>query len=244
MRKIPRRIIFLSVFLMVPLICAGLWLHYQSTLAPKPHKMISEFSFDKQEALKSWTEKVFKGKTNYDISQDEQGRGYLVAKSIGTSSALYMEVDVDLDLFPQLVWEWKAVTFPVKKKHQDLGDGSENDFAARVYAVFRGGTVFTTHVIQYVWDERFPVGETAHSVFSKNVKVLVVESGPPKDGQEWVTERRDIVKDYLMLYGKPPNKDLGAIALMTDSDNTRTESEANFRYLSIELQAKNTGDSG
>ena len=48
--------------------------------------------------------------------------------------------------------------------------------------------------------------------------------GPDQTGQ-WVTEQRNVVEDFKKAFGKePPN--IGAIAIMTDTDNTGETAEA------------------
>jgi len=191
------------------------------------------FAFDSEDALQGWDEKVFHGKTKYRIVGVGGEEPYLNAQSEATSSALYHKVHVDLKRDPHLVWEWKALSFPSKEDHVDLGSKSENDFAARVYVIFEGGTVFTSEVIQYIWDDRFPEGKVADSGFSSNIKMLVIQSGTAEGDSEWVLEDRNLAQDYRRLFGKEPKKRLGAVAFMSDSDNTKTQSEANVRYFKI-----------
>jgi hypothetical protein len=48
--------------------------------------------------------------------------------------------------------------------------------------------------------------------------MIAVESGPELAGQ-WVTVRRNVVDDYRKAFGEDPPQ-VGAIAIMTDTDNT------------------------
>ena len=54
--------------------------------------------------------------------------------------------------------------------------------------------------------------------------MIVAESGSDKTGR-WITEQRDILADYRRLFGEEPRK-LGAIAIMTDTDNSGGEAVA------------------
>ena len=59
-----------------------------------------------------------------------------------------------------------------------------------------------------------------------------VQSGTDEKG-EWVLEKRDVVSDYEMLFGKAPSKDVVGVGLMVDSDNTETEAEAYYRRITV-----------
>ena len=93
-------------------------------------------------------------------------------------------------------------------------------------------------VIQYVWDDHFPEGVYVESPYSKRVRILVVRSGRTANQDGWVAEKRDLVKDYEMLFGKQPRGSLLAIGLMSDSDNTGTVAEALYRHFAIEKTQK------
>ena len=54
--------------------------------------------------------------------------------------------------------------------------------------------------------------------------MISVESGPEKAGQ-WVMETRDVVADYKRCFGKKPPR-VGAIAIMTDTDQTQSAATA------------------
>jgi len=54
--------------------------------------------------------------------------------------------------------------------------------------------------------------------------MISVESGPRRQGQ-WVEEKRDIYADFQRYFGEAP-PDVGAIAIMTDTDNSQQEATA------------------
>lgn len=179
----------------------------------------------KEPLKRYWKEHVFKSPTSYRVED-----GTLHASSRGNSSMIYQNMRVNLSERPFLEWEWKAVQFPSNKKGKTLADKSNNDFAGRVYAIFKGSSPIAADVIQYVWDDRYPEGTSSGSPFLKNVKILVVQSGA---SEEWVSEKRDILEDYHRLFGRNPRWPLSAVAIMSDSDNTQTQSEIYYRNLSL-----------
>ena len=87
-----------------------------------------------------------------------------------------------------------------------------------MYVVFPGFFFWQTRAINYVWAGRLPKEESFPNPYTRNAMMVVVESGADKAGT-WVTEQRDILADYRRLFGGEPRK-LGAIAIMTDTDNT------------------------
>ena len=207
---------------------------------PPPETIIglSRFSFENKASLTKWQEKVFKGKTSYEVLT-ESDQGFLKSSSTSTSSSLYKEIDqrVTPDLY--LAWKWRAIVFPTKKEPGKLADRGQDDFTARIYLVFPGSNFFNTRVIEYIWDETIPEGTAASSPFSGNVKLFVIRSGKAAgEGDGWQKEERNIYQDYQRLFGEPPNRPLKAIALMSDSDNTRTKSESDFGDIVLMLKRK------
>lgn len=199
--------------------------------APKARvfkNIIKQFQFTSDASLKSWEEKIFRGKTLYQITA-ENGRQFLKTSSQAASSGLYAKMGIEPlpDIF--LSWYWRATKFPQKKDPSRLSNRSEDDFSARVYVVFPGSNFFNSNVIEYIWDENLPVGTSASSPFSDRVKLFVVESGPAGvEAGGWKIQDRNIYEDYQHLFGKPPTRSIGAIAIMSDSDNTKTESGSDF----------------
>jgi hypothetical protein len=61
--------------------------------------------------------------------------------------------------------------------------------------------------------------------------LIVLESGN-KNPQEWVFEERNIYEDYKRAFGEEPNW-VGAIALMTDTDNTLSTAEALYTDIKV-----------
>ncbi len=204
--------------------------HHDSHLFPLKSlvdpSLVTLKTIDLKEPLKqSWKEHVFKSHTSYQVENDS-----LHALSQGNSSMLYQEVNINLSDRPFLTWEWKAIQFPTHKKSKRLADKSDNDFAGRVYAIFKGRSPIVADVIQYVWDDRYPEGTSSDSPFLKNVRILVVQSGK---SDEWVSEKRDLLEDYQKLFGRRPRWPLSAVGVMSDSDNTQTQSEIYFRNFSV-----------
>ncbi len=161
-----------------------------------------------------WQQKAFKGKTLYTVVPDGEGR-VLRAESRAAASGLVFEKKYDLQDYPLLAWRWKVSNVLAKG---DARTRAGDDYAARVYVIFPHWFPLKTRSINYIWANRLPEGDFIPNSYYGNAVMLAVESGPEKAGQ-WVQERRNVLADYRMLFGEEPPT-VGAIAIMTDTDNT------------------------
>ena len=74
--------------------------------------------------------------------------------------------------------------------------------------------------LMYVWDATAPVGSVIHNPRSDRIRKIVVDSGPTQL-RRWRNHQRDLAADFRLAFGETPGP-LTAIALMTDSDNTKS----------------------
>ncbi len=81
-------------------------------------------------------------------------------------------------------------------------------------------------MIGYVWDARAPAGTTLSHPRAPNVRIVVLQSGPARL-DTWVREERNVAEDYQALFGRVPPR-VGKIALMSDSNDTRSDADALF----------------
>ncbi len=201
--------------------------------APVPR--VIKIDLNAPEDLASWNRHSFHGETKYEIQEEPDGTKSLKAASENTCSAIFKPVNVPISEQPVLSWQWKVKKFPTGKTSPVFGAGNESDYAARVSVIFKSDLPFQQDIVQYVWDDRFPVGTHGSSPFWKKVKILVIRGGtPPLNPEDWVSEKREIVQDYILLFGKPPERDIGAIGIMSDSDDTKSSTGAYFRHFEIQ----------
>ncbi len=162
-----------------------------------------------------WQSKSFKGETSYRVVVEAQGNHVLAADSRAAASGLVYKIDYDPRQWPVLAWRWKVErVLTAGDAHTKAGD----DYPARLYVVFPGWFFPWTKSLNYIWANKLPAGSMVPNPFTGNAMMIAVESGAGKAG-EWVTERRNIVEDYRRAFGDAPPA-VGAIALMTDTDNT------------------------
>ncbi|MEK6732008.1 MAG: DUF3047 domain-containing protein [Candidatus Omnitrophota bacterium] len=123
--------------------------------------------------------------------------------------------------------------FPDKTKpgNAEAGWIEKDDYAARVYVVFPSWNFTNIKSIEYIWDENLPDGTISTNPYFGNIKLIVAESGR-KNMNKWVFEERNIYEDYKKCFkGTPPA--VGAIALMTDTDNTLSTAETSYKNIRV-----------
>jgi len=176
---------------------------------------------DYQKGLsKQWEEKSFKGHTRYEVTQ-EGGEWFVQATSKASASGLYYKMSYDLKEYPFLAWRWKVKNIISKG---DARKKEGDDYPARVYVVFSSFFFWNTRAINYIWANKLPVGQAVPNAFTSNAMMIALQSGSDRAG-EWVEEERNVLEDYRKLFGEDPPK-VGAIAIMTDTDNTGEEATA------------------
>lgn len=214
--------------LLVGLVIAGIFV-YSLALGLSFPKL---FSFDKKDSLKEWKEKVFKGKVLYQVKV-EKGNGYLDAYSRESASGMFYRTDLNPKKYPFVSWKWKVSKFPDKKIIASGENGwiEKDDYAARFYVIFPSFIITATKAIEYVWDKNLPEGKLMTSPYFKNIKIFVVTSGENKKNQ-WVSVERNIADDYRKAFNRGPTG-VGAIAVMTDTDNTLSTAEAEYDEIKV-----------
>lgn len=166
------------------------------------------------EGLNGWDVKSFKGTTDYRIVH-ENGRTVVKARAIGAASGLTKKITFNPGAYRYLKWSWKVDGTVAGGDEKTKGG---DDYAARVYVIFPGHFFWQTRALNYIWANKLPKGEFTPNAFTANAMMIAVESGPSASGQ-WRYEVRDILSDYRRAFGENP-PEAGAVAIMTDSDNT------------------------
>jgi len=163
----------------------------------------------------------------YEV-RSEDGNHYLHAATSSSDMMVVKKISVDIVQYPFVTWRWRVHELPAN------GDESVKqycDVPASVSFV-TNRTKLLPKSIKYTWSSTLPVGTVTESPFAfwpARTDIIVIDSGTDKQGQ-WVTVKRNILKDYKQLYGKTKvkSKKLTAIAIMSDSDNTGTAAIADY----------------
>jgi len=184
---------------------------------------------DFEQGLKpGWAAKKFQGETNYRVVPADGGHA-LRAEAAGSASGLVYEVEFAPTEVPILTWRWKVENLVAKS---DPTRRAGDDYPARVYVIFPHWFFPKTRSLNYIWATDYPVNRPIPNPFTGNAAMIAVESGPEKVGQ-WVTERRNLVADFRAAFGEDPPK-AGAIAIMTDTDQTGERAVAWYDDLRLE----------
>jgi hypothetical protein len=78
--------------------------------------------------------------------------------------------------------------------------------------------------LMYVWCNKRAPGSVIRNPRTERIRKLVLESGPARLDR-WLDYERDIRADFERAFGEPPGALVG-VAIMTDSDNTRSTARA------------------
>lgn len=162
-----------------------------------------------------WQAKEFNGQTRYTTATEPTGE-VLQAESHAAASALIYEKRYSLHDYPLLSWRWKVSDVIA---NGDASHKAGDDYAARLYVVFPHWFFPMTRSINYIWANKLPIGTHIPSTYTSRSMMLAVQSGRENIGS-WHVEKRNVLEDYRRLFGEEPPM-VGAIAIMTDTDNTK-----------------------
>ena len=191
--------------------------------------------------------KKIQRQTRYTVVPD--GDGYaLRAESEAAASGLYRPLDLDPRVYRRLSWRWKVDNILAKA---DARVKAGDDYPARLYVAFRHdpdtapvweraryaaikllyGRYPPRHVMNYIWDNRLPVGAALPNAYTDRAQMVVIESGSVRVGR-WVDEERDVYADYRRLFGAEPPA-IAGIAVMTDTDDTGERAVAYYGTITL-----------
>lgn len=180
--------------------------------------------------------------TRYQIRRWD---GVLAIEAIADSSMalLARPVEVDLSRTPVLCWRWR-IDAPLVKA--DMATKAGDDYAARVYVSFAMpaselsfmtrlklklarsiyGDAVPDAAINYVWDNRYPVGTRMPNAYTDRTRMIVAETGAANAGK-WIVERHDVQQDELAGFGSKKAR-LIQLSVASDTDNTKEHAHAGF----------------
>jgi hypothetical protein len=171
-----------------------------------------------------WKPRKESGRPVYSV-REEDGRRFLraIARRIGIQAG--REVTWNLETYPILAWSWRPIEFPTGS---DERKSSTNDSAVSVYAVFPTSSI-SVKTVKYVWSRVVPAG-THLTSSAGSTQVLVLRSS--SQAGHWTDERVNVLADYQKYFGVSEVPKPGGIAVLTDSDDTKSSAQgdyANFR---------------
>jgi len=192
-----------------------------------------------------WEPLIFmhqKKATEYALVNDAQRhQTVLHAYADKASSGLRHVVNIDPLKRPWLSWTWKAGSLiktadntrrdtedsPVRIVLAFDGDKSKLSFMDTILfdtAKLLSGHDFPYATLMYIWENKAPKETIIANTRTGRIQMLVAESGAANVGK-WVSYQRNIVDDYVKVFGEPPGR-LLAVGVLTDTDNTEEQVEA------------------
>ncbi len=129
-----------------------------------------------------------------------------------------------------LRWRWRVLTFPAGGNECGAG---KSDSAAGVFIIFKRGLKY--YIIKHAWTTEGPVGAVCNkrrSIFLVRDTVVLESNGPVN---RWLTEQIDPKMEFVRHFGGTLDEvpDLVGIGLMTDGDQTRSRSEADYADFTV-----------
>lgn len=211
-----------------PLIYSLTMLFEIATATELPIERFSPTS--KANSLDGWELKIKSGKPDFTVVEEE-GNYVLRLRSKNSSFRLEKKINVDYRKYPIVSWRWKVVKLP---HGGDSRSKRTDDQAAQIYFSFSNHdgwlrNRFTTDCLGYIWENLTPAISTQVCKTWEKVRYFVLRNGKDKKkiGQ-WVTERRNLAEDFKNIFGKEIPKYQFGIALMIDSDDTKSSAESYF----------------
>lgn len=189
-----------------------------------------------------WEPVTLPGKlrTAFKLEKRDQ-RPALLAEAQSSASMLRQRVNIPPDQLGRLRFDWQVENL---MDQADMSVRETEDSPVRLILVFEGdrsrfsaknamlseltrtlsGEELPYATLMYVWSNHHAVDSIIINPRTDRVRKWVVEAGPLRLNQ-WRHYQRDVRADFEKAFGEPPGA-LLALAIMTDSDNTRSKVRA------------------
>jgi hypothetical protein len=209
-------------------------------IASSPWAEQSGLHGDKAPAL--WNHRSFPGKVASEFRYARlEGRDAISAQADASASMLRQVVRIEPEQLGRVRFSWNV---PALIEQADMALRDKDDAPVRIVLAFEGdrsrfssrdaalselvnaltGEPMPYATLMYVWCNRREPGTVIRNPRTERIRKLVVESGPRRLNR-WLEYERDIRADYERAFGEKPGALVG-IAIMTDSDNTRSRAQA------------------
>jgi len=193
-------------------------------------------------AADGWHEVLLPGKaaTRYAWTQKE-GRPALSASSDRSASMWRRRLEIPADRIAKVEFSWwvEDVIAGANVADSEVEDaparvlfafaGDESRLSGRTRAMFDLAQALTGErppyaTLMYVWESGAALESVIPNPRTDRVRKIVVDSGA-QNLRQWRVHQRDLAADFRRAFGEDPGP-LIAVALMTDSDNTRSRARA------------------
>jgi len=225
-----------------------------STSTPKLASQVPT-TWQPEDQLK-WESVKIPGKlaTQYSVVRLSHGHS-LMANAQSSASMLRQDLRIEPDRLNALNFSWQIQKLI---EGADMAHRDSEDSPVRLILAFDGdrsqfspknamlselthaltGQPMPFATLMYVWCNQRPVNSVIHNPRTDRIRKIVVESGAGRLNQ-WINYERDIRADYEKAFGEPPGALIG-IGIMTDSDNTRSQAQAWYGPIALNVVSGKT----
>ncbi len=189
-----------------------------------------------------WQHQAFPGKRKTDYRPARKdGRDAVMVRADASASMLRQRLRIEPGELGQLRFSWLV---PSLIAQADMAQRDADDAPVRLVLAFEGdrrrfsvkdaalsdlsealtGEPLPYATLMYVWSNRRAPGTVIHNPRTSRIRKLVMETGEGRLGR-WLDYERDVRADFMQAFGEPPGA-LVAIGIMTDTDNTRSQTQA------------------
>ena len=207
----------------------------------------------------TWQHRAFPGKKQTDYRTTwHDGRHAVRSESRAAASMLRETLRVEAADLGKVAFSWKV---PALIATADLAQPDTSDSPVRLVLAFEGdrskfsaknamlselaltltGEPLPYATLMYVWGTHRAPGSIIASHRTDRIRKLVLESGPQHLGR-WLDYERDIKADFEKAFGEAPGALVG-IGILTDTDNTRGQTQAWYGPVSLRTKQQSTASS-
>ncbi|MEO7640371.1 MAG: DUF3047 domain-containing protein [Ramlibacter sp.] len=193
-------------------------------------------------SVSAWKHHTLPGKTATQFNYARKdGRDSIAARAASSASILRQITRIEPAELGNVRFSWKV---PELVAEADLALREADDSPVRVILAFEGdrsrfsakdallselartltGEEMPYATLMYVWCNKREPGTILKGTRTDRIRRLVVESGT-RHLNKWMDYERDIRADYQRAFGEAPGALVG-VAIMTDTDNTRSTTSA------------------
>lgn len=227
--------------------CAALLLSGCAGIAPRlvdiaASPWAEQSGFATAATTQAWSHRSFPGKPASQFQYVRlDGRDAISVRADASASMLRQQLRIEPEQLGKVRFSWKV---PALIEQADLALRDRDDAPVRIVLAFEGdrsrlsprdaalselahtltGEPMPYATLMYVWCNKRAAGTVVRNPRTDRVRKLVVESGPQRLNH-WLEYERDIRADYEKAFGEAPGALVG-VAIMTDSDNTRSQARA------------------
>ncbi|WP_239024312.1 DUF3047 domain-containing protein [Ramlibacter humi] len=228
--------------------CAGPQSHHDDAVDDhQPHVPLADSSWARASGGAgldplSWEHQRLPGKAPVTFRPVRlDGRDALSATAVSAASVVRNKVRIEPQELAAVRFSWKV---PALTPSADLALRDADDSPVRIILAFEGDrSKFSTKnamlselmraltgeempyaTLMYVWCNKRQPGTVIPNPRTDRIRTMVLESGPGQLGR-WLDYERNIRADFEKAFGEAPGALVG-VAVMTDSDNTRSTSRA------------------